>query len=135
MTRQELIGPCLLGTYEEELQPAWDAVFRGRYPQILDVGAKVGYYAVGLAARYPESRVLAFDIDPWARRAIAEMVAANRASNVEVLGACGPDWLAKHLAPGAFILSDCEGYEGELLCSAPIPNLATATLIIERTTP
>jgi hypothetical protein len=131
MTRAEMIGPCLIGTYEKELHAAWGVVFRGRYPQICDVGAKVGYYAVGLARRFPESRVLAFDIDPWARRVLAEMAAANGTANVEILGSCEPRWLAGNLAPGAFILSDCEGYEGDLLCSAPIPNLATATLIVE----
>lgn len=132
MTRCEIIGPCLIGSYEKELHAAWDVIFRGRYPQICDVGAKVGYYAVGLAKRFPESRVLAFDIDPWARLAVAEMVAANGVGgNVEVLAACGPAWLAANLVAGSLILSDCEGYEGELLCSTPIPNLATATLIVE----
>jgi hypothetical protein len=131
MTRAEMIGPCLLGTYEKELHAAWDVVLRGEFPQICDVGAKVGYYAVGLARRFPTSRVLAFDIDPWARRVLAEMVAANATPNVEIRGSCRPSWLAEGLAPGAFILSDCEGYEGELLGSVPIPNLATATLIVE----
>lgn len=131
MTRAEMIGPCLLGSYEKELHAAWDVIFRGAYPQICDVGAKVGYYAVGLAKRFPESRVLAFDTDPWARRAVAEMVAANGVGNVEVLAACEPAWLAANLVAGSLILSDCEGYEGELLCSVPIPNLATATLIVE----
>ena len=131
MTRAEMIGPCLIGTYERELHPAWDVIFGGRYAQVYDVGAKVGYYAVGLARRFPESRVEAFDTDPWAHRAMAEMVAANGVGNVEIRGACKPEWLAKDLAPGSLILSDCEGYEGELLCSVPIPNLATATLIVE----
>jgi len=34
------------------------------------------------------------------------MVAANRVGNVEILGSCGPGWLAKNPPPRAFILSD-----------------------------
>jgi hypothetical protein len=131
ITRAEAIGPCLIGTYEHELHDCWEMIFSARFPQVLDVGAKVGYYAVGLALRFPESRVFAFDVDPWARRAVAEMVAANHVSNVEIRSACKPEWLARHLASESLILSDCEGFEGELLCSVAIPNLATATLVIE----
>ena len=68
MTKLEQLGPYLLGLYEGELNPVWERVFQSKYTQIIDVGAKFGYYAVGLARRYPESRVVAFDTDPWARR-------------------------------------------------------------------
>lgn len=131
MTMAEQIGPYLLGTYEGELHPALEVVLRGRFDQIVDVGSKFGYYAVGLARRFPESRVVAFDTDWWAREALGEMIAANGVANVEVRGYCDPEWLAGHLAEGALIVSDCEGFEGPLFCSKPIPNLATATLLIE----
>jgi hypothetical protein len=44
----EHLGPFLLGVYERELDGAWARIFRGEDTQILDVGAKFGYYAVGL---------------------------------------------------------------------------------------
>lgn len=131
MTRAELLGPFLLGLYERELNDAWEVILRGTFPQIIDVGAKFGYYAVGLAQRFPESRVVAFDTDPWARKAMREMILANGVANVEIRGYCEPAWLAGNLAEGALILSDCEGFEGELLCSRTIPNLDAATLIVE----
>ena len=131
MTHAEQIGPVLLGLYESELFPAWEVVFARRFPQIIDVGSKYGYYAVGLARRFPESRVVAFDTDRWARRATREMADANGASNVEILSYCDPRWLDEHLEPGSLIVSDCEGYENSLFCSLPVPNLATATLVIE----
>ena len=59
------------------------------------------------------------------------MTLANGVANVEIRGYCEPAWLAGNLAEGALILSDCEGYEGELLCSGTIPNLDAATLIVE----
>jgi hypothetical protein len=130
MARRENMGPFVLGVYESELDAAWASVFRRGYTQIVDVGSKFGYYAAGLAMKYPEAEVVAFDVDPWARRATAETAAANRLRNVRVLGACTPGWLAAELRPGALVLSDCEGYE-DVLFAAASPALATATLLIE----
>ena len=131
MTHAEQLGPFLLGLYESELDPAWDVVLGRSYTQVVDVGAKFGYYAVGLARRYPGAEVVAFDTDPWARAATREMAQANGTANVEVRGFCDPRWMHTALRPGAFVFSDCEGYEGPLFTSEPIPHLATATLIIE----
>jgi hypothetical protein len=131
MTYQEHIGPFLLGTYELELHPWWDKLFQQSFDQIIDVGAKFGYYAVGLARQFPESETIAFDTDWWARKAVHEMIAANQVDRASVQGFCSPRWLQKHLRDRALIISDCEGYEGELLCSLAIPALATATLVIE----
>ncbi len=131
MTHAEQIGPYLLGLYESELDEAWETVFRGDYPQIIDIGAKFGYYAVGLAKRYPRASVVAFDTDWWARRAIREMADANLTSNVEVRGFCSRPWLEQHLQESALIVSDCEGYENFLFGSLPAPRTRTATLLIE----
>jgi hypothetical protein len=130
-THAEHLGPYLLGVYESELDESWEVLLLGRYSQILDVGAKFGYYAVGLARRFPTIPVIAFDTDQWARRALREMSARNAANNVEVRGYCGPEWLAKNGAEGALIVSDCEGFEAELLSGDALPRLATATLLIE----
>ncbi len=131
MTHAEHLGPYLLGVYESELDRAWEAVFRRTCSQIVDVGAKFGYYAVGLARRYPQTPVIAFDTDAWARRAVREMAAANGTPNVEVRSYCEPGWLVRNLREGAFVLSDCEGYEGVLFGREALPALRTATLLIE----
>ncbi len=125
------IGPYLLGTYECELHTWIEEVFLGSYSQVVDVGSNFGYYAIGFARRFPRVTVVAFDSDWWARRAVAEMAAANNVLNVTVRGFCSTSWLRDHLPEGALILSDCEGYERELFCAAPVPSLATATMIIE----
>jgi ribosomal protein L11 methylase PrmA len=106
-------------------------VFLGRFTQIVDVGASFGYYAVGFAQKFPHAAVVAFDIDPWARSAIAGMVAENNVANVSVRQACSPAWLREHLCTGALLISDCEGYERELLCGSKVPALDTATIIVE----
>src|SRR5581483_851837 len=61
MAAREQLGPFLLGTYESEIAAAWELVLAGSYPQIVDIGAAFGYYAVGLARRYPAAAVVAFD--------------------------------------------------------------------------
>lgn len=131
MAHAEQLGPYLLGVYESELDGAWEVVLRGAYEQVIDIGAKFGYYAVGLARRYPAAKVLAFDTDPWARRAVREMAAANGATNVAALGFCGPEWLAANARAAALVVSDCEGYEAELFSPAVLPSLAAAVLVIE----
>ncbi|MDB5311158.1 MAG: hypothetical protein JWO38_5360 [Gemmataceae bacterium] len=131
MTYEEHLGPFLLGTYEAELHPWLVAVIGGRFSRILDVGAKFGYYAVGLARRMPGTPVLAFDTDWWARAATREMATANRTPSVSVAGFCSPRWLDRYLTAGSFILTDCEGYEGELFRRASTPALDTATLLVE----
>jgi precorrin-6B methylase 2 len=131
MTLAEHLGPFLLGTYEVELHPWLEEVGRGTYSQLLDVGAKFGYYAVGLARYHPTSRVVAFDTDWWARKATREMAVANQTSNVETAGFCSPAWLNSYLQPNSFILSDCEGYEATLFGDCHAKALDSATLLIE----
>lgn len=131
MACQGHVGPYLLGTYEMELHPWWEQVFRAKFRQIVNIGTNFGYYAVGVAHRFPDAAIVAFDTDWWAREAIAEMVSANGVANVSVQRFCSTAWLEKNLQENALIVSDCEGYEGELLCTAEIPALNTATMIIE----
>ncbi len=127
----EHLGPYLLGVYESELDGAWQTVLAGTYTQIIDVGAKFGFYAVGLARRFPDVPVIAFDPDPWARRAVAELAAANGVTTVSVKPFCSDEWLLSHLAPASLVVSDCEGYEGVLFSERALPALTQATLIIE----
>jgi len=129
-TRREHLAPFLLGAYEGELHPTWHSILEMRFDQLIDVGAKFGYYAVGLAKRFPEGHVVAFDTDPWARKAMREMSAANDVK-IEIRGFCSPEWLRAHLQPGAFIFSDCEGYETTLFEPRDIPNFSSATMLIE----
>lgn len=131
MTHLEHLGPFLLGTYEFELHPWFALLARGQYAQILDVGTKFGYYAIGLARLFPDTPILAFDTDWWARAACREMATVNCTSNVKVEGYCSPRWLDRNLQPASLIVSDCEGFEGELLMRSSSPALGSATLIVE----
>jgi len=127
---REHLGPFLLGSFESELHPTWEILLKNHYDLLIDVGAKFGYYAIGLAKRYPHSRVIGFDTDPWARKAMTEMCAANQVG-VDICSFCSPEWLRDHLPEGAFIFSDCEGYEKTLFGAMDIPALSSATMVIE----
>jgi len=131
MTCAEHLGPYLLGVYESELDSAWEIVFRGCYRQIVDIGAKFGYYAVGLARKYPHIPAIAFDTDWWARRALREMASANHADKLVIKSFCSPDWLKSNLEEEAFVISDCEGYEAVLFDFDNIKSFSSTVLIIE----
>lgn len=131
MTHLEHIGPFLLGSYESELHSWLEEVIDGEFACVLDVGAKFGYYAVGLARRMPNTPVIAFDTDWWARAATQEMATANGTPHVSVAGFCSPRWLDRELRPNSFLLVDCEGYEGQLFFESRTPALDSATLLIE----
>lgn len=129
--RCEQMGPFLLGTYEQEIEPWLTSLKTQRFSTILDIGSKFGFYAVGLAQWFPTTRVIAFDTDPWAQKATREVANVNKVHNVETLGYCSHKWLASHLPPDSLIISDCEGYEFILFQPESVPNLNTATMIIE----
>ncbi len=131
MTWSEHLGPFLLGTYEAELHPWLEAICGKQYTQILIVGAKFGYYAIGLARRIPNVSVIAFDIDPWACKAIQEMIAANQTASVSIVRFCSPEWLDKNLLPNSLLICDCEGYKGELFTNLTTSAINSATMLIE----
>lgn len=121
----------LAGTYELEVAGLIEDVVRRRPPLIVDVGAAEGYYSLGLARALPDSRVLSYDIDPAARRLCSAGVASNGLSNIDVRGRVTPAELQRRLVAGAFVLSDCEGYELELLDPVAVPALREALMLVE----
>jgi precorrin-6B methylase 2 len=130
-TFKEHVGPCLLGTYEAELHPWFARLLRSHHPQIVDVGSKFGYYAVGLSRLDPTARSIAFDIDPWARRATRELARANGVTGLRVRSFASPRWFDRHLQPGALVVSDCEGFERELFPHVTTTAADSTTFVIE----
>jgi len=130
-THHRHLTPKLIGAYESELHPAWDKILSEDYEQVLDVGSAEGYYAVGLALHYPQTEVIAFDTDAWARRMTTLMAERNDANNLKVRSACTVSWLRSNLKKEAFILSDCEGFEDQLIDPEKILILRTCDLLIE----
>ena len=124
-------APKLIGCYEAELH-ATLASLRPDYTAIVDVGCAEGYYAVGLARRYLNLPVYAFDSDPTARELCAEMAKLNHVSaQVKIGGTCDTNALARLPLKGALLFCDCEGYEIELLNPQLLPDLQDCDLLVE----
>jgi len=131
-------GSCyiakLLGTYERELHEAVEDIIFAHPSVIIDLGAAEGYYAVGMARRLEEARVIAFEMDDRARDALAEMAQLNGVfPRVEIRGKCEACDLAECvdgvLRP--IVICDVEGHERELLDPARVPALAGCTILVE----
>lgn len=126
--------PKLLGIYERELFDAIRTLSSRAPDAVVDVGCAEGYYAVGLARTVPTAAVYAFDIDPEAQRLCRMLAVANAVDErLRVAGACDAAALQSILETHrrVLVVSDCEGFEGQLLDPARAPGLARADLLVE----
>lgn len=125
-------APSLLGLYELELHEVLVSVISRKPRLVVDIGAAEGYYAVGMALRLPEARVVAFDIDPMARHLCEAAARINGAADrVTVHGECTVDTLRALTAEPAFVMLDCEGAELDLLRPDLAPGLASCEILVE----
>jgi len=60
---QSEIMPKLIGSYECELHDIVESLIKLRFTTIINVGAAEGYYAVGMAVKCPQAKVVAFEMD------------------------------------------------------------------------
>ena len=125
--------PKLLGSYESELHPALEELLAHEYTAAVDVGCAEGYYAVGLGLRLRNAAIYAFDTDPRARPACAEMAKLNEVDGrIHIAGMCDKNVLRSlPLGSRALIIADCEGYELDLFDDEMAQFLARHSLIIE----
>ena len=122
----------LLGTWELELAGVWERVFSRDYPLMVDVGAAEGYYAVGMAYRKPDTRIVAFEMEDRVRHNLETIQNLNRAQ-LNVRGQCELEDLAAFgdELEDAFILMDVEGFETTLLDPEKIPSLRKSWILVE----
>jgi hypothetical protein len=128
------ILPKVVGTYELEIIPAIEAICRAGCDRIVDIGAAEGYYAVGLALRNPDAKVVGFEMNASARYYLRRLAQRNGvADRIEVRGLCNPDSLT-HAMEGArhpAVVCDCEGAEDSLLDPARIESLRRSFVLVE----
>ncbi|HYF34723.1 MAG TPA: hypothetical protein VD994_05480 [Prosthecobacter sp.] len=126
--------PKLLGIYERELNGCIERACSLNFPVIVDVGAAEGYYAIGMALRNPEAKVVAFEMEAKGRSLMGQMARENQVSHqVEIRGRCEPEDLAAVLAnhDRALVICDVEGYEDILLNPQASPQLGRCHLLVE----
>ncbi len=126
--------PELLGTYEHEVSGVVRELAARPLHTIVNVGARYGYYAIGLARLMPQVRVLAFEGDAEARRILVGAIAANGVGDRVRAGGYA-DLPAFHAALGegssVLVVCDIDGGEVQLLDPAAAPSLARATILVE----
>jgi hypothetical protein len=127
----------LLGHYEFELAGVIERACALGMHRVLNPGSGTGWYAVGLALRMPQARVVAFEIDPAGRKIMQSLAAANRvAERIEVRGRCDPEQMRAALDDAGaeervLVVCDVEGHEDALLDPARLPRLARSFILVE----
>lgn len=127
--------PQLLGTYEVELHPAYDILKTRKFSKVLDVGAAIGYYAVGAALMFPEAEILCWESEEAEYHPQIESLArANGVRDrISVHGFCDLESMKAALShlQSTLIIMDVEGYEAVLLDPVEVPSLRQATILVE----
>lgn len=122
----------LLGCYEASLAPIIEEIVATAYPLVIDIGSAEGYYAVGLARRMPQTRVLARDASDKAIALCRALASANGVSDrVEVGGLFTHADFALCAAQPTLVLCDIEAAELDLLDPAAAPGLLSADILVE----
>lgn len=126
--------PKLLGIYERELSGCIEEATCFPLQSVVDIGAAEGYYAVGLALRMPQVRVIAFEMEPSAQLLIRELARLNGVeSRVAIEGVCTSRSLSASLDEGGktLVICDAEGAEAVLLDPIRIPALMACPILVE----
>lgn len=122
----------VLGAYEASLEPVIETIVARPYAWVIDVGCAEGYYAVGLARRMPQTRVLARDTSDHAQALCRALAQANGvADRVEVGGLWTPADFALCQTARCAVICDIEGAEDDLLDPQTGPGLARADILVE----
>ncbi|MGN7247298.1 hypothetical protein ACTHQ1_06170 [Janibacter anophelis] len=124
------LGAKVLGSYEEELHETVEELIAADYGTIINVGAAEGYYAVGMAMRCPDARVIAYETSPRGQALCTQMARLNDVQ-VDVRGTFTAQDLTTVGDDRVLVVMDIEGGELPLLDPAVEPALAEADHLVE----
>ena len=126
------VTPKWLGSYEWEIQDLVKHFCNDGYELVVNVGSAEGYDAVGFAWRSRRSRVLAFDIDPFARREVAHLARMNGVSErVTVAHTFSRSKLDAFSQEKTLLFVDIEGAEREFLDPSNCSALKRFDILVE----
>ena len=123
----------LVGSYEAVLNKHIEAIIKGDYTTMIDIGCAEGYYLVGIGQKKPSLALIGYDIDAKALSLTKELHKKNKLTNpLTLLGACTFEDLNTRIDDKTFILCDAEGFEAEILDPSKSSNLSNVkTFIVE----
>ena len=123
--------PMLIGVWEKEISFIWDSL--QEFTCIIDIGAAEGFYAVGLARKYPDKMIFAFEMNLSNQRLLQKVISDNFVKNVEIRGKCEYDDLKDFggKLDNALMVMDCEGYEVELLNANSLTIFKNTYILVE----
>lgn len=122
----------LLGCYEAGLAPVIEEIIARAYSLVIDVGCAEGYYAVGLACRMPNARIMARDASATAQTLCADLAAQNgMGGRIEIGGLMQHADFDMCLAQPSVVICDIEGAEGALLDPGRAKGLLGADILVE----
>ena len=128
------LWPKLLGTYESELRPCFDAIASNQdYRQVIDVGFAEGFYLVGLGRMFESAELVGFDIEVEAKQlcqANADVNGIERA-RLKLHGGFEAETFKSSLSEQSLVVVDCEGFENEVVESLSSDQLSKADWLIE----
>lgn len=126
------IAPKWLGSYEMEIQDLVGEFCGSGYATIANIGSAEGYYAVGFARASAATRIFAFDIDPFARRALAALAEMNGvADRIEIRKICTWNALNDLRPEKQLLFIDIEGAEMGLLDPGKCDSLRRSDILVE----
>lgn len=121
-----------IGCYEASLAPVIEAIIAKSPEIVVDIGSAEGYYAVGLARRLPEARVMARDASSKAQQLCAQLARANGVEKqVEIGGIFNHSDFALCNTAKTVVICDIEGAEDALLDPVAAPGLLNADILVE----
>jgi hypothetical protein len=126
------IAPKWLGSYEAEIQDLVGELCEWGYTTIANIGSAEGYYAVGFARASAASRIFAFDIDTFARRALAALAQMNGVTDrIEIHKICTWKVLNDLRSEKHLLFVDIEGAEMDLLDPGACDSLLRSDILVE----
>jgi hypothetical protein len=133
-TYEGALIPKLLGLYERDLSPYVEFACGLQVSKLVNVGGGEGYYAVGMARRNPQARVIVFEMESTLRCAIQRLAQLNGVgARIEIRGKCRPEDLAAELAEpeDTVVICDVEGDEAQIIDPEKVPGLRDAYVVVE----
>ena len=124
----------LLGTWELELRETLQEILSINPSGVICIGAAEGYYAIGMAIKFPHINVLAYEDQSKYRHFLSNLAKDNEVKNLVSRGKCMPSDIQTSIRESgerALIICGVEGFEEKLLDPSKSHELEKAFILVE----